>query len=107
MEARPPLSATSLGRSISSARPRVSRDGVAATLVSSQHPGTHDAIGIAERRLAAAIIAAAMLLRALYAFRYRVDSDEPQHLHVAWAWAHGLVQYRDVFDNHMPLFHLL
>ena len=68
--------------------------------------GTHD-IGTAERRLATALIVAAALLRALYAFRYRVDSDEPQHLHVAWAWAHGLVQYRDVFDNHMPLFHLL
>lgn len=40
-------------------------------------------------------------------FRYRFDSDEPQHMHVAWAWSHGLVQYRDVFDNHMPLFHLV
>src|SRR5882724_3994814 len=68
--------------------------------------GTHD-IGTAERRLAMALIVAAAFLRALYAFRYRVDTDEPQHLHVAWAWAHGLVQYRDVFDNHMPLFHLL
>ena len=28
-------------------------------------------------------------------------------MHVAWAWSHGLMQYRDVFDNHMPLFHLL
>ena len=33
--------------------------------------------------------------------------DEPQHLHVVWAWTHGLLPYRDVFDNHMPLFHLL
>ena len=40
-------------------------------------------------------------------FLLRFDSDEPQHLHVIWAWTHGLVQYRDVFDNHMPLFHLL
>jgi hypothetical protein len=38
--------------------------------------------------------------------RWRFDSDEPQHLHVVWGWTHGLVQYRDVFDNHMPLFHL-
>ena len=38
---------------------------------------------------------------------YRVDSDEPQHLHVVWSVANGLVQYRDVFDNHSPLFHLL
>jgi hypothetical protein len=36
-------------------------------------------------------------------FFYRFDSDEPQHLHVIWAWTHGLVQYRDVFDNRMPL----
>jgi len=28
-------------------------------------------------------------------------------MHVAWGWAHGLMQYRDVFDNHMPLFHIL
>ena len=28
-------------------------------------------------------------------------------MHVAWAWSHGLMQYRDVFDNHMPLFHVL
>jgi hypothetical protein len=38
---------------------------------------------------------------------FRIDSDEPQHLHVAWAWTRGLVQYRDVFDNHLPLLHLL
>ena len=42
-----------------------------------------------------------------YCLRFRVDSDEPQHLHVVWAWTQGLVQYRDVFDNHTPLFHLL
>ena len=40
-------------------------------------------------------------------FLYQFDSDESQHLHVIWAWTHGLVQYRDVFDNHMPLFHLM
>lgn len=38
----------------------------------------------------------------------KVNSDEPQHLHVVWAWAqHTLVPYRDVFDNHVPLFHML
>lgn len=47
------------------------------------------------------------MLRLLAYFRFRFDSDEPQHLHVAWGWANGLVQYRDVFDNHAPLFHLL
>ena len=53
------------------------------------------------------LIATAVVLRVSLIFRYRFDSDEPQHMHVAWGWAHGLAQYRDVFDNHMPLFHLL
>jgi len=53
------------------------------------------------------LIATAVVLRVGLIFRYRFDSDEPQHMHVAWGWAHGLAQYRDVFDNHMPLFHLL
>src|SRR5436305_3779793 len=53
------------------------------------------------------LIAAALVTRVALIFRYRFDSDEPQHMHVAWGWAHGLVQYRDVFDNHMPLFHML
>jgi hypothetical protein len=42
-----------------------------------------------------------------YLTRFRWDSDEPQHLHVVWAWANGLLPYRDVFDNHSPLFHWL
>lgn len=46
-------------------------------------------------------------LRTVYVHHYGVDSDEPQHLHVIWAWTKGLVQYRDVFDNHTPLFQLL
>src|SRR5437870_638452 len=53
------------------------------------------------------LIAAALATRVALIFRYRFDSDEPQHLHVAWGWTHGLVQYRDVFDNHAPLFHLM
>ncbi len=53
------------------------------------------------------VAGAALLLRLLLVFRYRFDSDEPQHMHVAWGWSRGLMQYRDVFDNHMPLFHLL
>jgi hypothetical protein len=36
-----------------------------------------------------------------------VESDEPQHLHVVWGWTQGQVQYRDFFDNHTPLFHML
>jgi hypothetical protein len=54
-----------------------------------------------------ALFIALAALRVLFIERYRIDSDEPQHLHVVWGWTHHLVQYRDVFDNHTPLFHLL
>ena len=37
----------------------------------------------------------------------QVCSDEPQHLHAVWGWARGFVQYRDMADNHMPLFQIL
>jgi hypothetical protein len=58
-------------------------------------------------------IAAASLFALMIAFKllnmvcFRFDSDEPQHLHVIWAWARGFVQYRDVFDNHMPFFQIM
>jgi type IV secretory pathway VirB3-like protein len=51
--------------------------------------------------------ATALAMRAWLLVAHRIDSDEPQHLHVAWAWTRGLVQYRDVFDNHLPLLHLV
>ena len=51
--------------------------------------------------------AAMILLRAAYCFAFPFDSDEPQHLHIAWAWTQRLLPYRDVFDNHAPLFHVL
>ena len=58
-------------------------------------------------RLTLLVIAAVTLaMRAVAFFHYRFDSDEPQHLHVAWGWTAGLLQYRDVFDNHAPLFHI-
>ncbi|EDY19291.1 hypothetical protein CfE428DRAFT_2976 [Chthoniobacter flavus Ellin428] len=38
---------------------------------------------------------------------HRWNSDESQHLHVVWAWTVGKLQYRDIFDNHTPLFHIL
>lgn len=60
-----------------------------------------------EARAQLAFLAALLLVRVAYIFRYHIDSDEPQHLHVVWGWTQGLLQYRDVFDNHMPLFHLL
>ena len=61
----------------------------------------------AERVAAGLLIAAALVLRWLAVLRHVVNSDEPQHLHVAWAWTQGLLPYRDVFDNHSPLFSLL
>jgi hypothetical protein len=60
-----------------------------------------------ERWTLTAIAAASLVLRVVCYFRYRFDSDEPQHLHVAWGWTQGLVQYRDYFDNHAPLFHIV
>ena len=41
-------------------------------------------------------------LHAGYVLHHRVNTDEPQHLHVAWSVAQGLLPYRDVFDNHSP-----
>jgi len=60
-----------------------------------------------ERLLLWSTLAATTVLRALACFRYRFDSDEQQHLHVTWGWTAGKVQYRDLFDNHTPLFHIL
>ena len=60
-----------------------------------------------ERFLLIATGAIALVLRVVAWRNYRFDSDEQQHLHVAWGWTAGLVQYRDVFDNHAPLFHIL
>ena len=51
--------------------------------------------------------ATALALRLWMIVAWRVDSDEPQHLHVAWTWSQGLVPYRDLFDNHFPLLHLI
>ncbi len=52
----------------------------------------------------AALLAASRLLE-IFSLKY--DSDELQHMHTVWSWANGLVQYRDLFDNHTPLFHML
>src|SRR5437867_7169049 len=64
------------------------------------------AAGTAGMATVAGVVALAALRTAIL-FRYRIDSDETQHLHVVWAWRHGLLPYRDLFDNHMPLFHVL
>lgn len=60
-----------------------------------------------ELSLAFAALGVAAALRVVYIFHLAVDSDEPQHLHVVWAWVNGLLPYRDVYDDHTPLFHLL
>jgi hypothetical protein len=59
-----------------------------------------------ERLFAVVIAGATLVMRGIAFFHYRFDSDEPQHLHVAWGWTAGLLQYRDLFDNHAPLFHM-
>ncbi|HZC34419.1 MAG TPA: hypothetical protein VE242_02335 [Chthoniobacterales bacterium] len=60
-----------------------------------------------ETRLFRLAIVLFVASRVAFAWFQTIGSDEPQHAHVAWAWTRGLVQYRDVFDNHTPLFHLL
>ena len=60
-----------------------------------------------DRRNLLILAAATVVVRAVFTVLRKIDSDEPQHLHVAWAWTKGLVQYRDVFDNHLPLLHML
>ena len=60
-----------------------------------------------ERGVALALLGVAVALRLLGVWEYRFNSDEPQHAHVVWGWNRGLVQYRDFFDNHTPLFHML
>jgi len=69
--------------------------------------GEKETISGVEKWTVALLLLAAFVLRCLYIFRYRYDSDEPQHLHTTWGWTQGLLQYRDFFDNHTPLFHIL
>ena len=47
-----------------------------------------------------------LVLKAVTIHNFRADSDETQHAHVVWGWATGQLQYRDLFDNHMPLFQM-
>jgi hypothetical protein len=61
----------------------------------------------ADRWLAALLLLTGLIIRVFYVWHFRIDSDEPQHLHVVWAWANGMLPYRDVFDNHAPLFQAL
>jgi Dolichyl-phosphate-mannose-protein mannosyltransferase len=56
---------------------------------------------------AVSLLIALILLRGITVMYYKFGADEPQHLHVIWGWARGFVQYRDLADNHMPLFQIL
>jgi hypothetical protein len=56
---------------------------------------------------AASLFVALIFLRVVTVTHYKFAIDESQHLHVIWGWARGFVQYRDLADNHMPLFHIL
>jgi hypothetical protein len=55
---------------------------------------------------AVGLFALMLLLKVVNATRYQFNTDESQHLHVIWGWARGFVQYRDLCDNHMPLFQI-
>jgi 4-amino-4-deoxy-L-arabinose transferase-like glycosyltransferase len=70
-------------------------------------PDASPVIETSERVIAATLFTVTAFLRIVYVFGYPIDSDEPQHLHVVWGWTQGLLPYRDFFDNHTPLFHLL
>jgi hypothetical protein len=61
----------------------------------------------AELLAAMALFVLMVVYKIVNMVRYRFDSDESQHMHVIWAWARGFVQYRDVFDNHMPFFQIM
>jgi hypothetical protein len=63
--------------------------------------------GPAEFVAAVSLFTLMIVLRLVNMMQSRFDTDESQHMHVIWAWARGFVQYRDVFDNHMPLFQIM
>jgi hypothetical protein len=55
-----------------------------------------------------AVALVALVVLRIHTLRsHQWNTDEPQHLHVVWGWTVGKLQYKDVFDNHTPLFHIL
>lgn len=70
-------------------------------------PRRGNRISVLELVLAAVALLVVVGLRIRYASQIHFNSDEPQHLHVVWGWANGLLQYKDVFDNHAPLFDMI
>lgn len=59
------------------------------------------------RWLTGASLLALAALKIAYLLCLDVNSDEPQHLHVLWGWTTGQLPYRDLFDNHAPVFQML
>ncbi len=82
---------------------------VASTAASAASSATASERGLSpfDRWAVTALLVLQLGLRIGLATRQRFNSDEPQHYHVAWGWSRGLLPYRDLFDNHTPLFHLL
>jgi hypothetical protein len=78
-----------------------------AALCADSPPANERPLSYFERRAVAALLALQVMLRVWLATRQRFNSDEPQHFQVALGWTRGWLPYRDVFDNHTPLFHLL
>ena len=60
----------------------------------------------AEFRTAMIMAGLLIVFKLLNTARYKFNTDESQHLHVIWGWARGFIQYRDMCDNHMPLFQI-
>ncbi len=65
------------------------------------HLRTHEYVSAAEPGRPAACRESAFFVSA------RRGLDEAQHLHVIYGWLSGGLPYRDIFDNHTPLFHWL
>jgi hypothetical protein len=67
-----------------------------------------------ERRYDAVLFAvglfviSSLLAARLWASGFRhFDPDELQHLHIAWLISGGLLPYRDFFEHHTPLLHII
>src|SRR5437868_13776257 len=56
---------------------------------------------------AALLLTGLIFLRVISVAHYKFGADVPQHLRVICGWARGVVQYRDLADNHIPLLQIL
>ena len=53
------------------------------------------------------IVLGFLLIAAVGRWLDGLEADDLQHLHAAWLVAQGQVPYRDYFDHHTPLYHVL